>query len=58
MEDMLKELMERYPELGSTKSEIINARNMVINTLEKGGKVLLCGNGEAPPTAIIFQVNC
>lgn len=45
MEDMLKELMERYPELGSTKSEIINARNMVINTLEKGGKVLLCGNG-------------
>jgi hypothetical protein len=37
MEDMLKELMERYPELGSTKSEIINARNMVINTLEKGG---------------------
>ena len=42
---MLKELLERYPSLASCEKEITAARDALISCYEKGGKVLLCGNG-------------
>lgn len=41
----MKELLERYPELISCKDKIETALNAIIDTYEKGGKVLVCGNG-------------
>lgn len=43
--DMLNELIERYPVLRQIKDEIKNASDEIIACYEKGGKVLLCGNG-------------
>ena len=42
---MLQELFERYPALASIEKEITDARDALIACYEKGGKVLLCGNG-------------
>lgn len=42
---MLNELMNRYPQLEVCKAEIVSAANMIIDCYEKGGKVILCGNG-------------
>ena len=42
---MLNELLERYPELSVCKDDIESARDALIECYEKGGKVLLCGNG-------------
>lgn len=42
---MYNELLERYPVLDSCKDEIKNAAEAIINCYEKGGKLLLCGNG-------------
>jgi len=42
---MLNELLFRYPQLTSCKEDIENAVKMIINCYEKGGKLILCGNG-------------
>ena len=41
----MKELLKRYPDLISCKDKIKTALNAIIDTYEKGGKVLVCGNG-------------
>jgi D-sedoheptulose 7-phosphate isomerase len=38
-------LYERYPALEGCKEDIEKALQMLIETYEKGGKVLVCGNG-------------
>ena len=42
---MINNLMERYPELTGTRRDIEAALGMLIEMYEKGGKLLLCGNG-------------
>ena len=42
---MLNELLNRYPPLCECKEDIEKARDAVIECYEKGGKLLLCGNG-------------
>ncbi len=42
---MLNELLNRYPSLCECKDDIEKARDAVTECYEKGGKVLLCGNG-------------
>lgn len=42
---MLQELFTRYPALLDCKEDIEKAEKALIDCYEKGGKVLLCGNG-------------
>ncbi len=42
---MLKELMERYPQLEACKESIVSAKDAIIDCYEKQGKMMLCGNG-------------
>lgn len=42
---MINDLIKRYPALESCRAEIENAKNAIIECYEKGGKLLLCGNG-------------
>ena len=42
---MLKELFLRYPSLKECEGSIISAEKAIIECYEKGGKLLLCGNG-------------
>lgn len=42
---MLNELLERYPSLKAIEGDIEAAADAIIECYEKGGKVLLCGNG-------------
>lgn len=42
---MLNELIERYPTLASCGEDIEAAKNAIIDCYEKGGKLLLAGNG-------------
>ena len=42
---MMKELLERYPTLAACEADIAAARDALIACYEKGGKVLLAGNG-------------
>ena len=42
---MLNELLKRYPSLTEIKDDIVKATDAIIRCYEKGGKVLLCGNG-------------
>jgi len=42
---MLNELLNRYPQLAGCVDDIESARKALIDAYEKGGKVLLCGNG-------------
>ena len=42
---MLNELLSRYPELSSCKEDIENVAKAIIDCYEKGGKIILCGNG-------------
>ncbi len=42
---MLKELLQRYPELKVIESEIYSAKEAVIECYKNGGKLLMCGNG-------------
>jgi phosphoheptose isomerase len=44
-ESVLKELVERYPQLLSKKGEIARAADSLIECFRKGGKLLVCGNG-------------
>ncbi len=41
----MKELLQRYPNLTNCKESIEKSADMIINTYENGGKVLVCGNG-------------
>lgn len=38
-------LYKRYPELQECREDIEKARDLLIDTYQKGGKVLVCGNG-------------
>ncbi len=42
---MINELIKRYPALKECRSDIENAKDAMIACYEKGGKLLLCGNG-------------
>lgn len=42
---MLNELLNRYPSLCKCKEDIEKATKAIIECYEKGGKLLLCGNG-------------
>ena len=42
---MLNELFQRYPTLKDCEESIIAAEKAIIECYEKGGKLLLCGNG-------------
>jgi phosphoheptose isomerase len=42
---VLKELVERYPQLLPKKNEIGKAADSLINCFRHGGKLLVCGNG-------------
>lgn len=42
---MLKELLERYPELSECEEQIKSAIELIRDTYKNGGKVLVCGNG-------------
>ena len=42
---MLTELINRYPGLAACKAEIEAARALMITCFERGGKLLICGNG-------------
>ena len=42
---MLKELLERYPQLKECEGQIKAAMELIRNTYKNGGKVLVCGNG-------------
>ena len=42
---MIEELMKRYPELSVCREDIASAVTLLINTFQKGGKLLICGNG-------------
>lgn len=42
---MLNELLNRYPALAVCREEIEKAAQAMISCYEKGGKLLLCGNG-------------
>ena len=42
---MIKELINRYPLLSVCKEDILKAKDLMKETYEKGGKVLVCGNG-------------
>ena len=39
------EIYERYPQLEAYREDIEKAKSLMISTYEKGGKILLCGNG-------------
>ncbi len=39
------DLFAHYPALASQKNVLVQARELLIDTYERGGKVLLCGNG-------------
>ena len=41
----MTDLLKRYPELDFCKKEIEKALQLMIETYEKGGKILVCGNG-------------
>lgn len=42
---MINELIKRYPALSICKAEIIAAKGALAKCFERGGKLLLCGNG-------------
>jgi D-sedoheptulose 7-phosphate isomerase len=42
---MLNELLSRYPQLETCKNDIETAVKYIIGCFEKGGKLILCGNG-------------
>ena len=42
---MINELIKRYPRLETQKENILRAINLIEETYQSGGKILLCGNG-------------
>lgn len=45
VENILDELLARYPELTDLKADIQKAYELIVNSFESGGKLLACGNG-------------
>lgn len=45
MNNIFRELIERYPCLQKCEKEIYSAYEMMAETYENGGKILCCGNG-------------
>ena len=45
MNDMLKELFERYPALAACKDDILAAEELMMDAYKSGGKIMVCGNG-------------
>ena len=45
MEKNMDRLTERYPALNECREDITAAVTLTVDTFEKGGKLLLCGNG-------------
>lgn len=45
MNDILKELLEKYPDLEVCKTDIIMAFELISKCYRENGKVLTCGNG-------------
>lgn len=45
MDKMLTELIEIYPALSPIKEEIKKAKDLLCSAAERGGKILVCGNG-------------
>lgn len=41
----IEELVQRYPILESSKNDIINAYNVIAESYQNGGKLLIAGNG-------------
>jgi len=41
----MKELLKRYPMLAACEEAIIAAKDIMINSFENGGQLLVCGNG-------------
>ncbi len=41
----MNELLKKHPALEHVKNDIASARELMISTYERGGKLLLCGNG-------------
>ena len=44
-ENCLNELISRHPELEGCRSSILAAVKVIKESLSKGGKLLICGNG-------------
>jgi len=44
-EEIVDAMISRYPKLDCCESEILEASKAIIDCFEKGGKLLLCGNG-------------
>ena len=42
---MINELILRYPQLKVCEADVLAAKNAMVSTYRRGGKVLLCGNG-------------
>lgn len=42
---MINELVKRYPALAKCEEDITNAKAALVECFQKGGKLLLCGNG-------------
>jgi len=45
MDEILKELWGKYPDLETCKTDIVMAFELISNCYHKNGKVLVCGNG-------------
>ena len=45
MNKYVVELTERYPQLKNIAADVENAINVITESYEKGGKLLVCGNG-------------
>lgn len=45
VEGILSELFERYPQLRGCEPDVRRARAALAQTVQEGGKILLCGNG-------------
>ncbi len=44
-EERVDAMLRRYPNLEACENEIMEAAGTIIDCFEKGGKLLLCGNG-------------
>lgn len=42
---IMQNLLDRYPQLAACREDIVKAAEAIIAGYEKGGKLLLCGNG-------------
>ena len=45
MNDMIRELFERYPSLAACEADILAAEEQMMAAYKSGGKIMVCGNG-------------